>query len=276
MHDKLIAWQCGRDDLMTQAPRAGYMLDNGWREARHRLTSLEDALDAGTTRRLGALGIGPGCRCAEVGAGGGSITRWLCSQVGPAGRVVAVDLDTRFIDGLDEPNLEVRQADVTSSHLEHGAFDVVHTRAVLMHIPTRAQVLEKLVAAVRPGGWLLLEEIDFYPVLATATGNYLEVYQALLAAWTAGGGATDWARGLPQILDGCALDAVDSETTVEAFRGGTPMAGLMQGTFEQLRGPMLACGLREEVLDEVISALGTPDWWFPGFAVVAAWGQHRA
>jgi SAM-dependent methyltransferase len=257
---------------VDRAAAPGYLLDR--RETHRRLTSFEEALDPRTTRRLGALGVGSGWCCAEVGAGAGSITRWLSSQVGPAGRVVAVDLDTQFLDDLDEPNVEVRRADLVSGELEPSAFDLVHTRSVLIHIPARDQVLEKLVRSLRPGGRLLLEELDFHPLGATATGGYLEVWEALRTAWTAGGGAADWARRLPELLDGCGLDAVDCETTVESFRGGTRMAQAVQQLFEHLREPMLACGLGEDVLDSVLSTLGRPTRWFPGFAVVAAWGRR--
>ncbi|MGH8922388.1 MAG: SAM-dependent methyltransferase, partial [Actinomycetes bacterium] len=84
-----------------------YSLDNGWEHARHRLELLEQIYDAGTIRRLDSLGVGAGWRCLEVGAGGGSITRWLCDRVGPGGRVLAIDLDTRFVEQLDDENLDV-------------------------------------------------------------------------------------------------------------------------------------------------------------------------
>jgi SAM-dependent methyltransferase len=251
------------------------MLDNGWRDARRRLSHLEESLDPATTRRMAAIGVGVGWRCAEVGAGGGSITRWLCSRVGPQGRVVAIDLDTRFVEALDEPNLQVRRADVVTDDLEHGAFDLIHTRAVLMHLPARAEVLGKLIRALRPGGWLLLEEGDFYPMTATAVGNYREACEALVDAFTAGGGAAYWARRLPELLDARALEAVDSETTVHSFRGGSPVAQFLQVTFEQLRGPILARGqIREQVLDTALAELGHADRWYPGFAIVAAWGRR--
>ena len=253
----------------------GYMLDNGWRDARRRLSLLEQSLDPDTTRRMAALGVGPGWHCAEVGAGGGSIARWLCSRVGQRGRVVAIDLDTRFVEELGEPNLEARQADVVVDDLEPGAFDLVHARALLMHLPAREEVLAKLIGAVRPGGWLLLEEGDFYPIMATAVGTYREAYLALHAAFIAGGGSTEWARRLPELLDAGALVAVDSETTVHSFRGGSPKAQFHQVTFEQLREPILARGrITERLFDSALAELGNTDRWYPGFAVVAAWGRR--
>jgi 2-polyprenyl-3-methyl-5-hydroxy-6-metoxy-1,4-benzoquinol methylase len=134
-----------------------YVLDNAWHGARERLRLLEETLDPGTIRHLETVGVASGWRCLEVGGGGGSITAWLCQRVGPAGRVVATDIDTRFLDALSFPNLEVRQQNVVTDAIEEAAFDLVHTRAVLMHLPERQRALDRLVAALKPGGWLLLE-----------------------------------------------------------------------------------------------------------------------
>jgi len=56
--------------------------------------------------------VAAGWRCLEVGAGGGSIAEWLCDRVGPDGRVVATDLDTRWVAKLSQPYLEVRVHDL--------------------------------------------------------------------------------------------------------------------------------------------------------------------
>jgi hypothetical protein len=54
---------------MTQ----GYAYDHAWAMERVRLAGLEVALDPGTREHLTRLGAGPGKRCLEVGAGGGSV-----------------------------------------------------------------------------------------------------------------------------------------------------------------------------------------------------------
>lgn len=60
---------------------------------------------------------------------------------------------------LDHPNLEVRRHDITAEPLPKAAFDPVHTRTVLNHLAVRDAALRHM-AAVRPGGWLLVEEGD--------------------------------------------------------------------------------------------------------------------
>ena len=70
---------------------------------RERLALLTQFADPITTRRLTDLGVGRGWRCLEVGAGNGSIARWLASRVGSEGRVVATDLNPRFLGGQGCP-----------------------------------------------------------------------------------------------------------------------------------------------------------------------------
>lgn len=136
----------------------------------------------------------PGWRCLEAGAGAGSIARWLCSQVGPTGRVLAVDLDTRFLDHLDEPNFDVAQMDLRTDELPRDTFDLVHARALLMHVPQREQVSDALVAAVRPGGVLPVEDADHFPVPAAESRLHAEVLGAAIDSAGGAGMAKDWAR----------------------------------------------------------------------------------
>jgi len=49
---------------------------------------------------------------------------------------------------------------IVADELERDAFDLVHTRAVLVHLAERDIALDRLVAALKPGGWLLVEETD--------------------------------------------------------------------------------------------------------------------
>ncbi|HEY2205772.1 MAG TPA: SAM-dependent methyltransferase, partial [Pseudonocardia sp.] len=78
---------------------------------RRRLRHLEAWHDPATVRHLRATGIGAGWRCLEVGAGGGSITRWLGEQVGTSGSVVALDADPRYLTDLPG-TVEVRRHDL--------------------------------------------------------------------------------------------------------------------------------------------------------------------
>ena len=100
--------------------------------------------DPATIEYLGRIGVGPSWRCLEVGAGCGSIARWLSDRVGTGGHVVATDIHLSFLSVPESPQLEVRRHDITSDELETGAFDLVHARNLLTHVPRRVSALKKL------------------------------------------------------------------------------------------------------------------------------------
>jgi SAM-dependent methyltransferase len=142
------------------ARHSRYLLDNAAREAPIRFAQLSALFDPGTMRHLQERGVGPGWHCLEVGAGGGSIASWLADRVGPTGRVLATDIDPRFLEFLNFPNLLVQRHNIATDPLPQGAFDLVHARLVLMHLPEREQALARMISALKPGGWLIDEEYD--------------------------------------------------------------------------------------------------------------------
>jgi hypothetical protein len=109
-----------------------YTYDHGWAEERMRLAGLETALDPGTRSHLARLGVRPGTRCLEIGAGGGSVAFWLSEQVAPSGTVVATDLETDFLESeaSGRPCLEVLRHDIMADALPTG-FDLLRDLIVV-------------------------------------------------------------------------------------------------------------------------------------------------
>ena len=143
---------------MAESP---YLLDNRRDEAGDRFKALTAVYDPMTIRHFDLLGVGPGWKCLEVGAGGGSVVRHLSERVGPTGRVLATDIEPRFLDPLaDLDNVDVCRHDVVVDPLPEEEFDLIHARLVLVHVPERLAAIKRLVAALRPGGWLLIEDGD--------------------------------------------------------------------------------------------------------------------
>ena len=138
-----------------------YPLSNEWKAARERLSQLEAVWDRWTIRNFGKVGVREGWHCLEIAGGGGSIAEWLCGQVGSAGHVVATDLQPHFLEAIKASNLEVWRHDILGEPLPERTFDLVHARAVLTFLPQPASTVTKMAAAVKPGGWLLLEEPDY-------------------------------------------------------------------------------------------------------------------
>jgi len=78
---------------------------------------------------------------------------------------------------LQLPNVEVRQHDIRTDPLEAGRYDLAHCRAVLSHLPDPPRALRRIVAAVRMGGWVVIEDADFSSLRAVeATHPLAEAY----------------------------------------------------------------------------------------------------
>lgn len=234
---------------------------------------LEQCLDPITTRSLDAIGVKPGWRCLEVGGGGGSVARMLCERVGSSGRVAAVDLDTRFLEEIEHENLDVYRRDVVADGLPGTGYDLIHARLLLVHLPTREKLLEEMAAALRPGGWLLVEDLDIFPLGALAEGLYAEVWKAVCSAFETGNMATTWSRQLPDLFDRVGLGDVEPICHVPVYRGGTPYAEVSTASITQMRPLVLAAGATEAQLDDFARLLDDRTQWFHHFAIYSVRGR---
>lgn len=258
-----------------------YLLANDWADQRRRLAGLEAWFDPGTRRHLDALGIGEGWRCLEVGAGGGSIALWLAERVSPQGQVVATDIDTRFLHSLQLPNLVVERHNILTDPLPAGTFDLVHARFVVEHLADRMTVLRNMAHALKPGGWIMIEDTDSAswvpdPSAMTADAALFEKWTAAYAELLRRTGATAYAgRRLFTELRTLGLDDVGAEGRTFMVQGGSWPAGeVWQLTAAQVSEPMVSAGLlTPEEMAQVVTLLGDPRFsWMEGL-VMAAWGR---
>jgi 2-polyprenyl-3-methyl-5-hydroxy-6-metoxy-1,4-benzoquinol methylase len=195
-----------------------YMLDQaGDSSESDRLELLQRYYDSWTTRKLDQLGVAPGWRCYDVGAGAGSIARWLADRVRPTGSVLAVDLDVALLKPFASATIDVRRHDICSDELPSGA-DLVHARLLLEHLPDPESVLHRLIRALRPGGWILLTDTDFRTV---ALHERDERFDRLAAAFAAATQSAGWNIRLGPFL-GSMLERADSQ--MSARRAGKATA----------------------------------------------------
>lgn len=260
-----------------------YVFDNAWHATRQRLAALEDWLDSGTTRHLSDLGVAPGWHCLEIGAGGGTIAGWLGEQVGPDGYVLATDIDPRFLGDLESPNLEIRQHNIVHDPLPESAFDLIHTRLVLGHLSGRNLVsaLDRSIAALKPGGWLLAEEMDFISIVPAswckpeAAERFTRAVAAHNRVMAAHGFDCYYGRQIAYDLEKHGLKDVATEGRAFLSSGGSPGARAWQVTLEQVYDEAVETGVVSSTeLDQVIEHLGDPDFAFLSQITVAAWGQR--
>lgn len=236
---------------MTAAPPR-YLLDNADEREGDRWTALADLYDEATHRHLIGLGVGPGWNCLELGAGGGSIARWLAHRVAPSGTVTATDLDLRWIEHLVAANLDVVQHDVAVDPLPGEAYDLIHTRLVLGHVADPDGAVRRLVGALRPGGWLLLEEYDlrFVPGACPWPRTEAErranrIRKSFAGLLTASGADLELGDRLVGLLSDLGLIEL---TAAAAFEFGPATRLLERANVVQTWDSLLAAGLAAEEL----------------------------
>jgi SAM-dependent methyltransferase len=260
----------------------GYLLDNRQVQAGSRFDALAALFDPTTFRHLGALGLGPGWRCWEVGAGGRSVPEWLADQVGDTGHVVATDIDTSWLERPDPPAaLRVLRHDVGAEPPPVDGFDLVHARLLLTHVPDRDRALASMVAALRPGGWLVVEDADpgLQPLLcpdeygpAQELANRLRHgFRTLMA-----GRAADLAFGrtLPRRLREHGLEAVGADAYFPITADACTTLEI--ATVEQIRDRLVHAGVAttddvEQHLDN-LAAGRVPD--LATSPMISAWGRR--
>lgn len=257
-----------------------YAYDHAWAEERLRLSGLELALDPGTRHHLKRIGLGPGWRCIEVGAGGGSIAFWMAEQVAPRGVVVATDLETDFLEreGAGRASLEVLRHDINAEALPTG-FDLVHTRWLVEWLPDKRAALRRMRDALRPGGWMLVEEPDFVTLFAGAESAALRrvVLAAMRHLESTCPVEVEYGRRLLGDLDSLGLADLSAEGRVPLVRGGSPPAAhFLRLTVEKFRVPVLESGVvGAEEFDEAMAVLQDPRAIVPMPMTVAAWGRRE-
>ena len=256
----------------------GYLWANRHREEERRLRLLEGLADPRSFRLLTEAGVAAGWECAELGAGGGSVAGWLSDRVGPTGHVVAVDLDARFLTPLtNRPNVQLVEADLATIELASGSFDVVHTRNVLVHLPDPDEAVTKLVGSVRPGGVLLLEEPDYYPLPRTSSPLFARVMAPLAKRLR-------WARRLPALLSGLPeISEISVFVEADMLQGATPLAAFWAATINtaaeilietSVTAPDLTPVSRTDITD-ALDLLDDSSFWTPLVAVICVTARKR-
>ncbi len=264
-----------------RAAEGSYLLDNRAVETGQRFDALGALFNRVTFRHMDDLGIAEGWRCLEVGAGGESVVRWLSERAGPSGWVLATDLEPKWLAGLPLPNVEVRRHDIVADDLPEAAFDLVHARLVLIHIPQRDVALRRMARALRPGGWLLIE--DFDPNVAgeacldpQTDDHHLanKMRAAFRRLLTERGADLEYGRKLPRLLreEGLVDIGADGHLTV---MGGEALRRLDEANLLQVRDALLGKGLvTEGELTRYLELLRAPDFELSMSPLVSAWGRR--
>lgn len=266
---------------MTSSNHGQYLLDNSATDAEIRLETLAEIFDPVTFRHIEQVGIERGWKCWEVGAGGASVVNWLADRVGPEGRVIATDIDTAHVARAARATVEVLRHDAAADPPPGDDFDLVHARLVLVHVTNRREALRSMVRALRPGGWLLLEDADpaLQPLSCLDPGSEEEElanrirggFRALMASR---GADLAYGRKLPGLLRAEGLCDVGADGW---FPVSMPACSRLEtATISIIKPQLLAHGVAtEEEIERHLAncAAGTLDLAQP--PLISAWGRRR-
>lgn len=226
-----------------------YLLDNQQPQAGLRFDALGALFNQWTFRHAERLGLENGWHVWEVGAGGASVPTWFAEQVGPDGHVLATDIDTSWLVGRS--SFELMRHDIGTDPAPRGGFHLIHARLVLVHVEERLRALSTMVGALRPGGWLLLEEADpaSQPLACIEESGPEEqlanklkrAFRTLLATR---GVDLAFGRKLPRLLRDAGLTEVRADAYFPVAHPACKELEL--ATVEQVRDSLLSAGLATE------------------------------
>ena len=247
----------------------------------HRLRELERQLDPMSKQAFEALGICEGRNILEVGPGAGSMLTWVASRVGSDGYVTGLDLNPRFLGNLTEQNITVCKGNFLEDSVPGGPFDTIFARLVLMHIADAATAVKRMVELLRPGGSLLLVELDFASFRATNAEHpraseidrLVKLYTKVLREKKIM--EFEFARALPALMENAGCIDVSATGTVWVEQGATSNAAFWK-TGGQI-GHAVVKSVAPEVTDlpdaEILEVYDDPSFRFMSPIYMVATGR---
>jgi trans-aconitate 2-methyltransferase len=172
-----------------------------------------------TSRALLARAVPAGCdTVVDLGCGPGYTTR-LVAEVCRPRRTIGIDGSPSFVHAAraltDEPGIEYAVHDATARPLPGAPVDAVHARLLLAHLPDPRAVVDGWCTQVRPGGVVVLDEVEAMHVPA----GVLRDYETLVVRVVASGGAAMYAGPLIEPFGGrCVEIVVDGSVAARMYR----------------------------------------------------------
>ena len=254
-------------------------------EGRERLRMLARVMRPFTHNLFERIGIREGMACLDAGCGGGDVTFELARRVGPAGRVVGIDLDdVKLGMARDEAavlglaNVSFLQTEIGACHFEP-EFDVIYTRFLLTHLADPIGAIQRMQRWIKPGGLLIVEDIDFTGHFCEPSNDafwrFVELYTAVVQAR---GCDPNIGPRLPGLLRGAGLSLLGMNVVQTAgFDGEAPLMAPI--TLEAIADAVLGAGLAtadelNATVDDLYAFVKQDGTVVSGPRVVQAWGRR--
>jgi len=203
---------------------------------------------------LDRIGIQPGWRTIDVGCGPLGVLDLLAERVGPDDEVVGLEREPSLVAmgetvlrerGLD--NARLVRGDAYATGLPGGAFDLAHTRLLLINLTDPARALAEMVALVRPGGIVAVEDIDQVPWLCEPPHPAWDaLVSVFLLVWRANGLDLLIGHRLPALLRAAGLVDVEVEVHARADPPGAYHRKHLLAIVRAIRSDIVERGLFSE------------------------------
>ena len=179
-------------------------------------------------------------------------------------------------------NVKLVQGDAISTGLPAGYFDLAHERLVLVNVPTPQDVVAEMIRVVRPGGWIVAENVDWIGwTCEPAHPAWTMLYDALVAAWQAAGLDPFIGRHMPALLREAGLTDISLDAHGRIWRSSDPYHRLLL-TFSNIfrdriiRGGFLTADQLDRLTTELHQHLARPETFVIYALFFQAWGRKPA
>ncbi len=238
---------------------ASYVIRGG-EQGKARAHLIAEALQPSTLDLLHRAGIAPGMVCLDLGCGGGDVTLEMARLVGPQGKAVGMDMDGVKLRLAREDaerarlaNVEFQVGDAAALDAE-AAYDLVYARFLLTHLRDPQAVVRRMARAVRPGGAVVVEDIDHAAIFCYPACPALERYKALYdRVIRLKGGDPEIGPKVPDLLRQAGLHDLQLQVVQPAYMDGGAKH-IHQITLENIAAALVAAGLASSVEIESLAA----------------------
>jgi SAM-dependent methyltransferase len=241
-----------------------YILDGSDPDLRRLLSGAElGAENARTAFRR--VGVQPGWNVIDCGCGPIGGLAVLAEMVGPAGRVVGVDVSPAAVQRARAvvTALELGIVELVAGDLHDldaaalgGPFDLAFSRAFMMHQADPVRTLRRIADLLRPGGWLVVHEAlespppRSHPHLEAVADHWDLVHEVLHRNGVPAGAVEDLPRSARQA--GLEVTAMRGLFLVE---DPEPMFEIYAATVEAVRERGIQLGIAAERIDGLVQDL---------------------
>ena len=209
---------------------------------------VEANLGLGCGAPLGFLAPQPGETVLDLGSGPGLDVLLAARHVGPAGRVIGVDMTPAMLERaranaakVGVSHVEFREGRLEALPVESGTVDAVTSNCVINLVPDKRAVFAEIARVLRPGGRVVISDILLDGRLPSAVEKDVLSYVGCVS-------------GAMRREEYFALVGAAGLERVEVLRDVDYLAGLIEAAPDEVRALEARTGIkREEVLGRVRS-----------------------